>query len=251
MRRVYSYRIERVRANNPKSLTENRKTVPEICNPIAPQSCSLLSRLPIEIRLQIWRLVLGNRVFQIQLHPGCQGSPIYVECIEGDGHCHTYLRSEDLHKDEHPRNNFSLMSLPRTCRQAHWESIDLLYSSNTFDISNFIVLKYFVQGVPRAGLSLIRSLRIRSRGLSGLPGACIPHSGFDCPCTMFWRVALDELKGLKTVDIMMCSADAQNFSLDLAARAFFDRAEKVVLLVRNIGGDGLWIGEGKEEGIKR
>lgn len=141
VRRVYSYRTERYRVNNPKPLAEHRKSISESSNPSVLQSCSLLARLPWEIRSQIWRYVLGDNVFHIELLPGRLGSRVCSGCMEEAEQCHGLWHFEGTEENSCFAQKFGMMSLPQTCRQVYHETIDLVYSSNTFDISDLGVLK--------------------------------------------------------------------------------------------------------------
>ncbi|KAI4112230.1 MAG: hypothetical protein LQ345_006592 [Seirophora villosa] len=105
----------------------------------------------------------------------------------------------------------SLTTLIQAMRkEVYHEAIDVLYASNTFDISDLGILKYFVQGVPPKRLALIRDLRVHwSTSLlpSSQPAA---HKDFGGTWEMFWRIATVELKGLRTVNIMLCGHDQEN-----------------------------------------
>ncbi|KAL8973897.1 MAG: hypothetical protein Q9197_001854 [Variospora fuerteventurae] len=113
-------------------------------------------------------------------------------------------------------SSFSQVVLGHKCARGavkttvYREAIDLLYSSNTFDISDLGILKYFVQGVPSTKLALIRDLRVhwsKSSWLCSMPSA---HADFGGTWNMFWRIAMVELKDLRTISIMMCCDEEEN-----------------------------------------
>ncbi|CVL05956.1 uncharacterized protein FPRN_14164 [Fusarium proliferatum] len=79
------------------------------------QSESLLfSRLPMEVRMQIWRLVMGNHKVHLTVHRG-------------------RLRQSSFESENYqwlPQRG--LLRVPLICRAAYMESISYLYSDNTF-----------------------------------------------------------------------------------------------------------------------
>ncbi|KAL8709058.1 MAG: hypothetical protein Q9225_007508, partial [Loekoesia sp. 1 TL-2023] len=196
--------------NNPKPLAEHRKSISETLNPSDLQSCPLLAHLPWEIRSQIWRYALGDNVFHIELLPGRLGSRVCSGCIKEAGQCHGLWHFEGTEKDSCFAQKFGVTSLPQTCHQVYNETIDLLYSSNTFDISDLGILKYFVQGVPSRRLSLIRNLCVHWQDWSWYSIGPTPHLGFAGTWNMFWRITLDEFKGLRTISIRICSAESEH-----------------------------------------
>ncbi|KAL9006903.1 MAG: hypothetical protein Q9188_000358 [Gyalolechia gomerana] len=209
VRRVYSYRTGGIKINNPKALAQTRKSS-ESFKPSVFQSCPLLARLPLEIRSQVWRYVLGDKVFHIELRPGHLASRICSKCEERDGWCHAIWHIENTDKEAYFERKFGVTALPRVCRQVYCETIDVLYAANIIDISDLGVLKYFIQGVPPQRLPLIQTLRVHWQDRSWFPRWPTAHADFGGTWEMFWRVALDELTGLKKIDIMMCSADSEN-----------------------------------------
>lgn len=222
VRRVYSHQTERVRVNNPEPLTDSRKNLSDLSTLSSPQSCTLLARLPLEVRLQIWTIAVGNRTYHISLLPGRLASKICQNCREEDGRCHALWHLAHPYLDECHYESSSAVLLLQTCQQVYNETIDLLYSSNVLDISDLGVLKYFSQGAPPESLSLVRHLRVHwqdhswnSRSLR-LP---TPHAGFDGTWEMFWRLALSELKGLRSIEIIMCSVEDENHMPEQASHS--------------------------------
>ncbi|KAF4959428.1 hypothetical protein FGADI_1649 [Fusarium gaditjirri] len=79
------------------------------------QSGSLLfSKLPLEVRSQIWRLVVGNR----KVHLTVNRDRLKQSAFESEGYQWLPQRG--------------LLSVPLVCRAAYMESISYLYSDNTF-----------------------------------------------------------------------------------------------------------------------
>lgn len=219
IRRLCSYRTDSIKINNPKPLAENRKSLTEPLGPAVSQSCHLLTQLPFEIRSQIWMYLLGNKVFHIELRPGRLSSRICSECSERNGWCHALWHAEVLDEEPDFKQELCVLALPQTCRQIYCETIELLYSTNTFDISDLGVLKYFVHGVVPKRLRLIQALRVHWQDPSWCPRWPTAHVGFAGTWEFFWRVAIDELTGLKNIDILMCSAESENHMPEQAAHS--------------------------------
>lgn len=225
IRRVYSYRTERIRVNNPEPLSETRKDLTELSNPPAPQSCPLLARLPIEVRLQIWTYILGNKTFHIELLPGRLASQACENAWDDDEGSHAQWH----HHLAHPAPkvcqsaNSDVTPLLRVCQQVYNETGDLLYSANTIDVSDLGILKYFVQGAPPERLVSVRRLRVHWQDESWLPwSGIIPngHVGFSGTWEMFWRLALAELRGLTEITIIICTCEDENYMLDRVLHRF-------------------------------
>ncbi|RKL10237.1 hypothetical protein BFJ68_g8853 [Fusarium oxysporum] len=79
------------------------------------QSKSLLfARLPLEVRMQIWRLVVGSHKVHLTVHRG----RLRQSAFESEGYQWLPQRG--------------LLRVPLVCRAAYMESISYLYSDNTF-----------------------------------------------------------------------------------------------------------------------
>ena len=105
-------------------------------------SCLFLERLPLELRLQIYKYALGS-------------DTIHLVDMRGDGSEHHESSKpvstsmiganwDPLKPDpwEAPNLNPGLL---RTCRQIYSEAADILYSSNTFIVDNIRAFIYFAE----------------------------------------------------------------------------------------------------------
>ncbi|KAL8804438.1 MAG: hypothetical protein Q9182_002543 [Xanthomendoza sp. 2 TL-2023] len=118
---------------------------------------ALLGRLPLEIRLQIWREVLGGNLFHIAFDKTQNALHCYL--------CQDFSTGVHSHgEDKYPRCQGSLrepcffysrpicffshgekyafraMSFLLTCRQIYTEAMDILYSTNVFNIDDSTTL---------------------------------------------------------------------------------------------------------------
>ncbi len=230
IRRVYSYRTERIRVNNPEPRSEIRKNLAVPSNPPAPQSCPLLARLPIEVRLQIWNYILANKTFHIQLQPGRLASRVCEDCSEEHQECHTQWHGRLTPPTFEVEQNTYLQvsSLLRVCQQVYDETCDLLYSGNTIEISDLGILKYFLQGAPPERIPSIRSICVHwlDESWSVWPRRVLSGPvGFGGTWEMFWRLALAEMKGLTTITIMMCTSEEENRMAEQASLSFNKQRE--------------------------
>lgn len=173
---VLSEAYRRKRNNDPKKLPKRRRrlSVPSRC--VSNVDCAFLSRLPIELRLEIYTLVLGGKLLHIvqlprQLaHRSCP-SPNeygYRTC------CLSTLRNNVRHASSIARASLSSANIAilQTCRQIYMEAIDLLYNSNAFDFDHLQTFVYFFKSIPSPRLATISTLHVtwsvsRSNGSYG------------------------------------------------------------------------------------
>ncbi|KAI4242010.1 MAG: hypothetical protein L6R40_004237 [Gallowayella cf. fulva] len=162
----------------------------------------LLRNLPLEIRLHIWREVIGGNLFHIAFDRSKRLLHCYL--------CQDFSTSAGSHGwDRYPRCQGSLrqpcffysrpicffpwgekyafraMSFLLTCRQIYAEAVDLLYAANVFNVDDSETLVRLMKGaVPR--FRQIQTLhvnvamwKIRCPDVSQIPAA--QH-----PCTTQW-----------------------------------------------------------------
>ncbi|KAJ9311343.1 hypothetical protein DTO271D3_8413 [Paecilomyces variotii] len=108
---------------------------------------SFFSKLPAEIRRKIYIEVLGGQVLNIFKDETAR----YVKWI--------------------PQRK-PLLALPMSCRRIYSETIDLLYSHNTFFFNDFDTILWFVSTILPQRLAAIRTL----------------HVEWDCVC--FWHARM-------------------------------------------------------------
>lgn len=112
------------------------------------KGCALLTKLPPELRLDIWSLVLGNdRVrivsvpWTVKAVPDKEGN---VSMTQAD------FSSERNHRSRSPRLGVSLLL---TCRQVYQEAIDCLHTTNTFIFYDLPTLNWFSTEIVASRLS--------------------------------------------------------------------------------------------------
>jgi hypothetical protein len=131
-----------------------------------------LAKLPLDIRMIIYEMVLGAKVFHLNapdrrspiLHhhictrPETIGNPNH-QCHELPLHRNSTSDSQDGHAA-----CTALLPLLLSCRRVYSEAIHLLYSSNTFEFTqNFAAFRFLKLVLPPQRLHSIRRFRMRMR----------------------------------------------------------------------------------------
>ncbi|MCJ1225166.1 hypothetical protein MMC12_001815 [Toensbergia leucococca] len=175
----------------------------------SPQSLisPFLTKLPPEIRLQIYAYLLGDSVLHLVhlrhrlTHVRC-ASPAPLDapldaphvCYPSTGGHHLY----PIYIGLNPRLEIAIL---RTCRQIYTEAMPVLYSTNTFDMDNLDCLIYLSQTIRRTRLASIRTLN-----LSWMPH-CVPlvtettaaskEAPYDDQTWLhFWGIVATQMPGL-------------------------------------------------------
>ncbi|KAF2817919.1 uncharacterized protein BDZ99DRAFT_493561 [Mytilinidion resinicola] len=146
-----------------KTLRKNKKQIelPSVKEPV--NECLFLQRLPLELRQEIYRLVLGDATMHLDYSPyrcfssyECQAPP---SCFNGDD---TWCSSPCFRKDcVTPR--WSRVPLLLSCQQIHSESVDLLYTTSNFCLLVGAAENSFLELTKRLSprnLNSIRSISI-------------------------------------------------------------------------------------------
>lgn len=127
-------------------------------------NCQLLNRLPPEIRLEIYRYVLGDNLLHLVQgrkkisHVRCRArsDTDYVR------RCRPMAANTADRMLPGSTSNGNL-ALTKTCRQVYRETIDLLYATNVFDLDDPRTLFYFSRSVPHQRLASITKLHVYFR----------------------------------------------------------------------------------------
>ncbi|KAL8918896.1 MAG: hypothetical protein Q9208_007077 [Pyrenodesmia sp. 3 TL-2023] len=127
-----------------------------------PQESHLLSRLPLEIRLQIWQEIIGSELLHMVITRSCPEKNS-LKCFP----CRAYYQNSTpptnvtpSRVDAYPRcqgsqqepcfftgpaiTPYDACSLLLSCRQIHNEAVGMLYTTNTFNIDNLEILQSMI-----------------------------------------------------------------------------------------------------------
>lgn len=152
----------RKRANDPKKVSRRRRKLSTSAHFASNVDCALLMRLPIELRLEIYTYVLGGNllhIFQIPrrlAHKCCDAMPskrYFRSC------CPTTQRSNVRKPYLGPFSSANI-ALLQTCRQIYLEAINVLYTTNVFDIDHLQTLVYLSRSIPPQHFATITTLHI-------------------------------------------------------------------------------------------
>lgn len=134
--------------------------------------CLLLSRLPIDIRVIIYEMVVGGMVLHLSaqsprsriFHQVCQSPEKFRE--QGSQHvCSVYstVRPTSAPREANAQAT-GLLPLLVSCRRIYSEAIHVLYSTNTFEFTqNFAAFTFLKVTLPPQRLASLRSLHLHMR----------------------------------------------------------------------------------------
>ncbi|KAI9841028.1 MAG: hypothetical protein M1837_001058 [Sclerophora amabilis] len=166
--------------------------------------CMFLARLPLEIRLEIYRLVLGGNLY----HLDYVGTQTYLRgrrCSRSNGvplTCWSMIRPLASRPIVEPK--FSLMkarpcpkllALVCTSRQIYHEAIGIIYTKNEFSVKDPIVLHFMLHRLRPFALASLRSLQV------------IYHEAQNREAQdAFWELVAQNLTGLRNLRIFLSCA---------------------------------------------
>lgn len=132
--------------------------------------CGLLTKLPLDVRMIIYELVLGGSTFHVSAgdnhsriyHFICQ-VPGQITLSQVHGQCHQLTTKRP---SSAPRIHYTqatgLLPLLVTCRQIYSEAINTLYSSNRFEFTQIhTIFRFLARMIPQPRLPAIRHLVIK------------------------------------------------------------------------------------------
>ncbi|KAL8855856.1 MAG: hypothetical protein Q9178_007517 [Gyalolechia marmorata] len=140
----------------PSQLPQRKRNLSELSLVSSTNATAPFLRLPPELRLVIYDLVMGNKRFKLAHVPKhiVLQTRLEQEVVQ--------VRSGAMFKRVLNWNKqLYHLSLPLTCRQIYRESIDLLYSSNTFAFDDpHVLMNLATFCLPPQRLHAIRNLEV-------------------------------------------------------------------------------------------
>ncbi|KAE8551742.1 hypothetical protein EYB25_005632 [Talaromyces marneffei] len=180
--------------------------------------CLLLNKLPPELRLVIWEMVLGGlRLHIIQRSKrrlGCVICPQEDTCDICRG-----VLQQPVKSTETCCSNVNLISLLVSCKQIYRESIHLLYSSNTFEFSNTWSLAYLRPTIPPNQWTAIRKVDLKW----AFPGHWLPSKD-SVKSVYVWA---GRQQWIETCKAILLLKNLEEFTLHLTGNWFGEPIEKV------------------------
>lgn len=151
-------------ANTPKPLPAHRPRSLSIV-PIkrANAQCQFLSILPLEIRQEIYKYVVGcNRVHIVR--KGKHIAHVRCKCFDTETDFARECRPGAIGTHEgNSKIAFTSngnVALLRSCRQIYTEAVETMYSSNTFDFDHQNLFLFFARSILPQRLATIRNLHL-------------------------------------------------------------------------------------------
>ncbi|KAL8984157.1 MAG: hypothetical protein Q9205_001799 [Flavoplaca limonia] len=188
------------RANAPQPLPSPRPHSLSIL-PQTPQPASLLlTRLPPEIRHEIYKYVVGGNLIHI-LRKGRHLA--HVRCTrydlaDFDRSCRPYAAcTVDDEVGAIASTANGNVALLRTCRVVYAEAVEIMYATNIFDFDHQDLFLLFARGVAPQRLGLVRQMHLSCRGVFlGLPCKFEDGAGLNGWESM-WAVVARAMPGLR------------------------------------------------------
>ena len=143
----------------PSRLPQRKRNLSKLSMVSSTNATAPFLRLPPELRLVIYELVMGNNRFKLTHFPKhvVLQTRLELECVPVRNGIMA-RRVLDWNKQLYH------LSLPLTCRQIYRESIDLLYSSNTFAFNDpHVLVNLATFCLPPQRLHAIRNLEVTWR----------------------------------------------------------------------------------------
>lgn len=133
------------------------------------EQCAFLSKLPLDVRLMIYEMLLGGNFFHVTTNES-KSRILSHACkrasnSRNDDHQACFsVPSTERRPSSAPREDYpfatGLLPLLVTCRRIYSEAIDTLYSANTFEFwENRVALRFLKQMLPPHRLRSIRRFR--------------------------------------------------------------------------------------------
>lgn len=172
-------------------------------NAFTNESCMLLQRLPLEVRLTIYSHVIGNDRFRIITVPW---KVVAVpDTADNVSMAQRYFQPPVFHtavpNKTSPIHGIGLLI---SCRQIYQEAINLMYSTNTFIFLDFQSLETFVRSIPPTRLNTIRHLEIRYSPESSIAYQHPRTSHYDLPICLnqYWGLVAN-MQSLRSLFIRL------------------------------------------------
>lgn len=164
--------------------------------------CTLLTRLPPEVRMMIWGYAVGEDVFCVITVPWKVTTAPYIDPSRFDLRSDSLMSRYHLAKND-PDGSTQQLSFPmvrnlapqrtallKTCRQIYHEAVDLMYFTNTFVFHDSPTLVDFSKSILPERMDAIRTLRLYWSAKLKPP---YPHPWWR-PREIRWRLMLERMK---------------------------------------------------------
>lgn len=156
------------------------------------QGCLLYEMLPLELRQEIYAYVLGRDMFRLISVP-------WKVTTAADIFGNVSMTQAHFHPNQARPNPPRGIALLQTSRQVYNESVDLLYSTNTFVVHDFATMTTFAKSIPARHFNTIRSLRICYSPTTSIPYRHPRTEQYDLPTGEGWDEFWEMIAGMKSL----------------------------------------------------
>ncbi|KAL8820535.1 MAG: hypothetical protein Q9191_007498 [Dirinaria sp. TL-2023a] len=183
---------KRFAAQHAESKTPRNRSREGLDEAPVSQGCLLYEKLPLELRQEIFAYVLGRDMFRLISVPWkvTTAADIFGNVSMTQAHFHSKPA-----QSKPPRG----IALLQTSRQVYNESVDLLYSTNTFVIHDFTTMTTFAKSIPARHFHAIRSLRICYSPVTSVPYKHPRTAQYDLPTGEGWDEFWEMIAGMKSL----------------------------------------------------
>lgn len=196
--------------------------------PDPQNACTFFARVPLELRVIIVDLVLGQHVLHIAddsvivRRKGKRRPLAHLQCpLDRAGEdCQARLLNPMEQYRDYEHVKVDLLSLMQTCRLMYLEASERLYCSNIFDFGGSVYTRMriclFSTLVPPQQLAMIRSIRFSCRCLYK-PGrsSALVLIAKDPEWTRLWHMFAALYTGLRYVHVDLLGGGGQQISVEM------------------------------------
>ena len=169
------------------------------------EQSNFLSKLPIELRQEIYTYVLCGRVkhftrlgFNDTEHP----RDFELNGIEYRTYDTAYLPFMKQKK-----GSTNMLSLILTCHQIYTEAVDIVYKSPVFKVSRLFTLHDLYVTLPPQRFAAIRHLELNYEFRCGLPMVRNTFVREDTDWQRFWTIAAEKMPSLRNLKVDLFNLD--------------------------------------------
>ena len=197
----------------PSPLPTDRKRLSVSFDPDVNKDTSLLSRLPLEVRLMVYEYALGGNLVHLVLgrrkvsHVCCNSSAK----TDFDRSCNPEAAPKRIPRALGRPCRSNHLALVKSCRQIYDEAMPTMYSHNVFDVADLSAFVHFSRSVPSQRLAAVRMLNVDwwwdlppLQSASTLNPTRAPLD--DNTYLDFWKIVATEMPGLQELRIRLRDA---------------------------------------------
>ncbi|KAL4878367.1 hypothetical protein BJY04DRAFT_111850 [Aspergillus karnatakaensis] len=179
----------------------------------------LLTKLSPELRVMIWKEVLGGMRIHIIQRTDRRMGHVICPISEVCDICRGGLPPSGCCREKESRATSDILALPMACKQIYCESVHLLYTLNVFEFSNTWSLTYLRLTIPSDLWDAIRDVELSW----AFPGHWLPSK--DPVKSVYFSAGRQQW--IETCRAVTRMEGLQSFTLQLSSSWFCEPVEKL------------------------